>query len=119
MITILKKGKTKFTTICKKCGCEFEYELSDLEYGYYVICPECKDKCYHEFQDEKSDESVSIFESPCKNCYVKTMMDKGIYIQGNSCLDCPFLKNHVVHCQNTAASLNFDVNDYSEEFKKK
>lgn len=54
-IKIIKEGKVKkFTKTCPDCGCEFEYETSDLhidysvglttnpvQYSTYVICPCC------------------------------------------------------------------------------
>lgn len=55
MIKIIKEGKiTRFKKTCPDCGCEFEYETSDLipdysvclttfpsQYSTYVICPCC------------------------------------------------------------------------------
>ena len=36
-IKIIKQGKvTKFTKTCPDCGCEFEYEASDLSTDYSV-----------------------------------------------------------------------------------
>lgn len=60
-IKIIKEGKvTKFTKTCPDCGCEFEYETSDLhtdysvglttnpcQYNTYVICPCCKRHIHH------------------------------------------------------------------------
>lgn len=57
-IKIIKEGKvTKFTKTCPDCGCEFEYEVSDLQtdYGFclttyhdtYVICPCCGKHLHH------------------------------------------------------------------------
>jgi hypothetical protein len=41
MKKVLQHGYDKFATTCKKCGCYFAYELSDVDYGHYVKCPEC------------------------------------------------------------------------------
>lgn len=60
-IKIIKQGKqTKFTKICPDCGCEFEYDDSDLnvdysvclttyppQYNTYVVCPCCGKRIYH------------------------------------------------------------------------
>jgi hypothetical protein len=60
-IRIIKKGKvTKFTKTCPDCGCEFEYEVSDLQtdysiclttypgqYNTYIICPCCGRHIHH------------------------------------------------------------------------
>lgn len=55
MIKIIKPGKDTFEGICPKCGCEFTYELNNVEYGY-VNCPyeNCDGKIYHPKQDIKS-----------------------------------------------------------------
>lgn len=61
MIKIIKDGKlTKFKKTCPDCGCEFEYEASDLivdhsvclttytpKYNTYVVCPCCGKRVYH------------------------------------------------------------------------
>lgn len=60
-IRIIKEGKpTKFTKVCPDCGCEFEYDLTDLhtdysiclttypgQYNTYVICPCCGRHIHH------------------------------------------------------------------------
>ena len=60
-IKIIKEGKvTKFTKTCPDCGCEFEYETSDLQtdyssclttypgqYNTYVVCPCCGRHIHH------------------------------------------------------------------------
>ena len=60
-IKIIKEGKlTKFTKTCPDCGCEFEYDTTDLhtdysicltsypaQYNTYVICPCCGKHIYH------------------------------------------------------------------------
>lgn len=63
MIKIIKEGKitiTRFKKTCPYCGCEFEYEASDLitdysvclttyppQYNTYVICPCCEKHIHH------------------------------------------------------------------------
>ena len=60
-IKIIKDGKmTKFRKTCPDCGCEFEYEASDLSadcgvclttypprYNTYVVCPCCGKRIHH------------------------------------------------------------------------
>ena len=60
-IKIIKDGKmTKFRKTCPDCGCEFEYEASDLsadcgvclttyppKYNTYVVCPCCGKRIHH------------------------------------------------------------------------
>lgn len=66
MIKILKEGKTvKFTKTCPKCGCEFEYDVEDLQtdhtialttypcqFSRYVICPWCGEHIFHDYTTE-------------------------------------------------------------------
>lgn len=43
MIRIIKEGNTKIHT-CRRCGCEFSYEKSDMQpnFGNYGLhCPQC------------------------------------------------------------------------------
>jgi len=67
-IKIIKEGKvTKFIKTCPDCGCEFEYETSDLQtdysirlatypykYNTYIVCPCCGRHIHHgtKFADE-------------------------------------------------------------------
>lgn len=60
-IKIIKEGKiTKFRKTCPDCGCEFEYDESDVltdygvclttyppQYNTYVACPCCKKHILH------------------------------------------------------------------------
>ena len=41
MIEIIKQGQTKFSAYCSQCGCEFTYELEDLDSTECVKCPCC------------------------------------------------------------------------------
>ena len=65
-IKVIKHGeKPKFKKTCPNCGCEFEYEMEDLQtesnwsltslsYTYpprkrrIVICPDCGERLYHD-----------------------------------------------------------------------
>ena len=49
MKKILKEGQKKFTATCSKCGCEFEYELEDIDCGS-VVCPCCGERVSHPSQ---------------------------------------------------------------------
>ena len=64
-IKIIKEGKiTKFRKTCPDCGCEFEYEASDLatdyseclttyppRYNTYVACPCCGKHLHHGYKE--------------------------------------------------------------------
>ena len=46
-IKVIKHGQTRYTAICPRCGCEFEYDLDDLDIGNHVDCPDCGYTYYH------------------------------------------------------------------------
>lgn len=41
MIKILEEGQKTFTRTCDRCGCKFQYDLSDLSGTDYISCPCC------------------------------------------------------------------------------
>lgn len=47
MIKVLEKGQTTFTRICDRCGCKFQYDLSDLSGLDYIKCPCCHTSLTH------------------------------------------------------------------------
>ena len=47
MIEIIKQGQTKFTAYCSQCGCEFTYELEDLDAAECIKCPCCEHIIMH------------------------------------------------------------------------
>lgn len=47
MIKILEKGQTTFTKICDRCGCRFQYDLSDLCGLDFIPCPHCHTSLTH------------------------------------------------------------------------
>lgn len=50
MIKIIKEGKKEFKAICPICGCEFSYELEDLQQTptYKIVkCPCCGQEIIH------------------------------------------------------------------------
>ena len=63
MIRIIKPGsKIKFTVTCPDCGCEFEYDIDDVETDHtvalttypvqferYVKCPCCGKHIHHDY----------------------------------------------------------------------
>ena len=61
MIKIIKRGSDKFTAVCRRCGCEFEYELEDMMGNDRVLCPECGDAILHR---RKSGEENKLWK-PC------------------------------------------------------
>lgn len=47
MIKILEKGQKAFTRTCDRCGCKFQYDLSDLGGLDYINCPCCHTTLTH------------------------------------------------------------------------
>lgn len=47
MIKILEKGQKTFTRTCDRCGCKFQYDLSDLSGLDYINCPFCHTTLTH------------------------------------------------------------------------
>ena len=66
MIKVLKHGIKTFVGKCSTCGCEFEYGLSDLDYGK-VKCPDCGETFYHPRQDKVLDNNLFTPFRYCSN----------------------------------------------------
>lgn len=47
MIKIIEKGQQTFTRTCDRCGCKFQYDLSDLSGLDYINCPFCRTTLTH------------------------------------------------------------------------
>lgn len=47
MIKILEQGQKTFTRTCDRCGCKFQYDLSDLSGLDYINCPCCHTTLTH------------------------------------------------------------------------
>ncbi len=47
MIKIIEQGRKTFTRTCDRCGCKFQYDLSDLNGLDYINCPFCHTTLTH------------------------------------------------------------------------
>ena len=47
MIKIIEKGQKTFTRTCDRCGCKFQYDLSDLSVVDHISCPFCNTTLIH------------------------------------------------------------------------
>lgn len=47
MIKIIEQGKKTFARTCGRCGCKFQYDLSDLGGLDYISCPYCHTTITH------------------------------------------------------------------------
>ena len=92
-IKIIKDGKiAKFRKTCPDCGCEFEYEASDLsadcgvclttyppKYNTYVVCPCCGKRIHH-----GTTEAAGLTTASPKIYYTDTSMQ-----YAHDCDKCP------------------------------
>ena len=47
MIKIIEQGQKTFIKTCDRCGCKFQYDLSDLSIVDHIICPCCNTTLVH------------------------------------------------------------------------
>ena len=47
MIKIIEQGQKTFIRTCDRCGCKFQYDLSDLSVVDHIICPCCNTTLVH------------------------------------------------------------------------
>lgn len=131
MIKIIKDGKlTKFKKTCPDCGCEFEYEASDLstdysvclttyppKYNTYVVCPCCGKRVYHGTTQAVDPTNVWISYTDagiqntldCDKCPNKPDLSK-ITVGDTPCTWCkkrqPYCFNGTINC----ISANYTMN---------
>jgi len=114
-IRIIKEGnKTKFIKTCPDCGCEFEYELEDLEidftvclttypckYNTYVKCPCCGKHIHHGTTSEDTwplnkqiiyYNTYSYQELDCDKCPNKPDPNRPIQAGDTPCTWCPKMR---------------------------
>ena len=54
MIKIIEQGQKTFTRTCDRCGCKFQYDLSDLSIVDHIICPCCNTTLIHIGPNDKN-----------------------------------------------------------------
>lgn len=119
MIKIIKSGKKEFHTTCPCCGCEFTYEIEDLNGTDYVNCPECNALVSHLMREPNP---IEIFykdnvkdnmrsNNPCANCdYTKKLATGQIYVGDSPCTWCQYNPFRITCTSvNTATSTNTGV----------
>ena len=63
-IKILSNGFNRFQTQCTKCGCEYEYDIKNVDFGKrkrehgFVRCPVCG--CWHEHKLNENVRKVDV-----------------------------------------------------------
>ena len=93
MIKIIEQGQKTFIRTCDKCGCKFQYDLSDLSGLDYISCP-----CCH---------TTLIHIGPKA---VKIDLNKANKINWNDKTPCNFDKDNIMH-QKDYQPYKIDVGD--------
>jgi len=131
-IKIIKHGqKPKFNKTCPNCGCEFEYEMEDLQVesnwsltscSYptrrrrVVICPECGEKLYHDTIVDDiyptwpnvvycNDNKTSTGYLDCATCPNRPNPDKPT-IGDSPCTWCPKMQPYCTTTTSTGIDFN-------------
>jgi len=107
MVKVIKPGQKEFYATCDMCGCEFTYELSDLNLSCSlnkVACPTCGKDYYHKSQNgggygidylnwPKAGEPIPCTDQakdPCAECdWMKNLLKNGTYVGDTPCTWCP------------------------------
>lgn len=130
MIKIIKAGQKEFYAFCTHCGCEFSYELSDLNLSNNIKCPTCGRYYYHpskpipnqQFSESYRDitwpcnegissESLTI-KSPCADCaWYKQLQTLGSYVGDSPCTWCS--KGVQPSITNLVAGKPISIEDYT------
>ena len=101
-VKVIKPGMTEFCGFCDRCGCEFSYELVDIQLTGKTNCPMCGKDYYHpmrmrypellkdtNYPLQFSDTSINADKDPCANCgWLKELLEKGSYIGDTPCTWC-------------------------------
>ena len=92
-IKIIKEGKKEYYITCFQCGCEFSYELEDINYNSYVECPCCGKSLYHigsgsiTISNAKDGMTIPFInttdKNPCETCSWYEKMKSGIIHVGD------------------------------------
>ena len=69
MIKILEKGQQTFTRTCDRCGCKFQYDLSDLSGLDYISCPCCHTTLTHVVQKAVKIDPIKDNKTVCDASY--------------------------------------------------
>ena len=134
-IKIIKEGKIKkFRKTCPDCGCEFEYEASDLSTDYsvclttyppkyttYIVCPCCRKHLHHGYTTTTTT-TISSYPNTtytttatswpdCDTCPFKPDPNK-VVVGDTPCTRCkkrqPYCVSDGIIC--TSASTSYTVN---------
>lgn len=98
-IKITKPGQKEFHAFCKRCGCEFTYEISDLKLSASsdkVSCPTCGRDYHHPsmVQDPTLQPGIgyqwpSDATDPCAGCaWRENLKRNGVYVGDTPCNWC-------------------------------
>lgn len=122
MIKIIKPGQKEFHGLCKWCGCEFTYEISDLKLSAAsdkVSCPTCGKDYHHpsRLQDSTLQTGIdyqwsSDSTDPCVGCaWRENLLRDGLYIGDIPCTWCTKNKFNSITCDTSPLDGTIQGND--------
>ena len=134
-IKIIKEGKiTKFRKTCPDCGCEFEYEASDLatdyseclttyppKYNTYVACPCCGKHLHHGYKETTGYSYPVTYTTTaaswpdCDTCQFKQDPNKTV-VGDTPCTWCkkkqPYCVSDGITCKSISTRYTVDPKDF-------
>jgi hypothetical protein len=128
-IKIIKPGMTEFCGCCDRCGCEFSYELVDIQLTGKINCPTCGKDYYHpvrmrypeplkdtnyplQFSDSNSISIIDADKDPCAKCdWLKKLIEEGSYTGDTPCTWCTKNKFIASECATKASVSSNSVAD--------
>ena len=84
MIKIIEQGQKTFIRTCDRCGCKFQYDLSDLSGLEYISCPCCHNTLIH--MGPKAVNIIEDINKPGPDC-ATGRVDPNITIYANKLSD--------------------------------
>lgn len=121
-IKVRKHGIAKpLIAVCPDCGCEFEYEVSDIEKNYLgrsvVKCPDCGHLCPHHCPIVQPSIPNIIWETSkdswpdCETCPSRPNPNKPVQVGDTPCDWC---QKNKPYCTDTAMQDGLGVSYYHE-----
>lgn len=127
MIKIIKEGHKQYRNTCFKCGCEYTYELEDVDTKTDCVkCPRCGANNVHlpranaipseptpyigQITMPSDVKDNNQFNNPCGNCdFYKQLMSGQIYVGDSPCTWCEHNPLKIT-CTNVYTATNTNTN---------
>lgn len=116
-VKVIKPGKTEFCGFCDRCGCEFSYELVDIQLTGKTNCPMCGKDYYHPMRTQYPERledikyplqflNIDATTDSCAECeWLKELRKKGSYVGDTPCTWCTKNKFISNECANQLSAL--------------